>query len=56
MEYKKVYRKPIITIYKAHVECPLLDSSPDNHADSKPQRLLYEEEEEPQDWGSVWDE
>ena len=56
MELKKIYNRPTITVFETHIECPLLDSSQDDHADSKQQRFFFEdEEEEPKfEWGSTW--
>ena len=46
MELKKIYNRPTITVFETQIECPLLDSSQDDHADSKQQRFVFEEEEE----------
>ena len=56
MELKKIYNRPTIMVFETHIECPLLDSSQDDHADSKQQRFVFEDEEdEPKfEWGSTW--
>ena len=58
MELKKIYNRPTITVFETHIECPLLDSSQDDHADSKQQRFVYEEEEETPNckWRTVWND
>ena len=53
MELKKIYNRPTITVFETQIECPLLDSSQDDHADSKQQRFVFEEEES-RSGHSIW--
>ena len=53
---KDNYIKPETILYKLHVECPLLDSSQDDHADSKPNPFGYDYEIDDfsHTWGDTW--